>query len=424
MTINGEREYELLKKIGFIRLAGSEEEFSAAKILAQEAESAGVFAAIEAFDITDAIVEKAELEVLEPYRKKYEVTAYKCSQNTSDEGLTADFIYVDNALEADLANAKGKIVLVNGFMRLPVFRRLLKAEVAGFVTMSGTLLDKEEETDLFTRKIRQTLESFGNMPAVNLRISDAFELVTKQASRVKMTVKNEKVTLTSHNVIATIEGKKYPNEIISFGAHYDSVPFSTGVYDNGAGSVINMELLRHFKENPPDRTIKFIWYGSEEIGLEGSKAYTKMHSEEIKNHLLMINVDVAGPVLGYDVCKIMGEKSFVDFSDYFMKMNGYAVQVSQSIYSSDSVPFTDAGVPSVNFCRDGAEGGAFIHCRYDVIEYLSPQALAKTTAHILHYSESLINSVVFPVERVIPSETMAEIEKYLYKKELAELETK
>ena len=40
-----------------------------------------------------------------------------------------------------------------------------------------------------------------------------------------------------------------------------------------------------------------MWYGSEEIGLEGSWAYVKGHKEELENHLLMINVDVGGPVL-------------------------------------------------------------------------------------------------------------------------------
>ena len=43
-----------------------------------------------------------------------------------------------------------------------------------------------------------------------------------------------------------------------------------GVYDNGAGSVINMEVLRYFKESRPKRTLDLMWYGSEEIGLEGA----------------------------------------------------------------------------------------------------------------------------------------------------------
>ncbi len=60
------------------------------------------------------------------------------------------------------------------------------------------------------------------------------------------------------------------------------VRYSTGVYDNGAGSVINLEAYRYFLENKPNRNLIFIWCGSEERGLLGSKAYVKKHEEELK----------------------------------------------------------------------------------------------------------------------------------------------
>lgn len=420
MKVNGEREFELLKKIGFIRTAGTPEELKAAEILKEEAESAGVKAWIEPFEVEDAEIDSAELEVLEPYHKKYTVTAYKCAKNCAS--LTADFVYAENGNEANLANVQGKIVLVNGFLRLPLFKRMLKAGAAAIVTMTGTLLDKEDETDLFTRKLRDTLRAFGNLPAVNIRISDAFEMVSKKAAKVRMTVQNHNVTLTSHNVVAEIKGTKYPDEIISFGAHYDSVPFSTGVYDNGAGSVINMEVLRFFAENPPARTVKFMWYGSEEVGLEGSKAYVRDHEDEMKNHVFMINTDVGGPVLGVNKCGVTAGEDLLHFADYFMKTRGYAVETKKGIYSSDSIPFANIGIPAVNFVRDGAEGASFIHCRYDIIDYLSAEALENMTNHVLDFSETLINAVVFPVKREIPADITEEVDKYLYKKELAELE--
>lgn len=419
MKIDGNREFDLLQKIGFIRTSGSAEEFKAAEILKAEAEALGVRTEIEPFSVEDAVIENAALEVLEPYQKSYTVTAYKCAQNTPQEGITADFLYAENMTEADLAAAKGKIVLVNGYMRLVPYKRLVAAGVAGFITMSGTLLDKEDETDLFTRKIRAQLETFGLLPGVNLRAADAFELVQKGASKVRLTVQNKRVTLTSHNVIATIDGTEHPEEIISFGAHYDSVPFSTGVYDNGAGSVINMEILRYFAENKPQRTVKFMWYGSEEVGLEGSKAYVAAHADELPRHKFMINVDVGGPVLGYDIAVVTGEKSVVAATDFFMKTHGYGVEVKQDTYSSDSIPFADSGIPAINFCRNGADGGAFIHCRNDVIDYLSADALAKTTAHVLDYAETVINAPAFPIERTMPAEMIEAIDKYLYKKELA-----
>ncbi|MBE6730838.1 MAG: M20/M25/M40 family metallo-hydrolase [Ruminococcaceae bacterium] len=419
MNVSGKRAFELLKKIGFIREAGSAEELKAAEILKAEIESFGVEAKLESFEVGDAVIEKAELEVLEPYNKKYEVTAYKCS--ASVENLEAEFVYAGNGFEVDLKNVKGKIVMVNGYMRVPMYRKLIEAGAIGFITMDGTMRDTENDSDLYTRKLRSALQAFGIIPGVNIRIKDAFEIVSKKASKVRMTTKNRANVITSHNVVAKIEGTEYPDEIISFGAHYDSVPFSTGVYDNGAGSVVIMELLRYFKENPPKRTVVFCWYGAEEIGLEGSKYHVKANPEEIEKTIFMINADVGGAVLGLDRCGVTADEDLTHYTDAFMKINGFSVDVYKSIYSSDSIPFADKGIPAVNFERDCTPGGGYIHCRHDVIDYLWPDALEKTGTHILKYSEALVNSYVFPFKRAIPDDIREKVDNYLYRKELKEV---
>ena len=246
------------------------------------------------------------------------------------------------------------------------------------------------------------------------------DFVARGAAKARIVLDNETVERTSHNVIATVLGTEKPEEVVSFGAHYDSVDYSTGVYDNGAGSVINMEILRYFRENPPRRTVKFMWYGSEEIGLEGSWAYVKSHQEQLRDHLLMINVDVGGPVLGVDKIVVTAEDKLAFYLEYFTKIHGYSAEVRQGIYSSDSIPFADSGVPAVNFSRDGAPGAAYIHNRFDTLDFLCAQALEKTTAHVLAFGETVINAAVFPVERKIPQNIAEEVEKYLYKKELSE----
>ena len=154
MEICGKREFALLEKIGFTRIAGSPEELQAAEILKSECDAMGVPAIIEPFEIEQGIVEEARLEILEPFQMEVPVTGYQCAENTPEGGLTAEFVYVENGTDVDLRDAKGKIVLVNGFMRVPLFRRLMKAGVAGIVTMEGELRDKREETDLSTRKLR------------------------------------------------------------------------------------------------------------------------------------------------------------------------------------------------------------------------------------------------------------------------------
>ena len=420
MEICGKREFALLEKIGFTRIAGSPEELQAAEILKSECDAMGVPAIIEPFEIEQGIVEEAKLEILEPFQMEVPVTGYQCAENTPEGGLTAEFVYVENGTDVDLRDAKGKIVLVNGFLRVPLFRRLMKAGVAGIVTMEGELRDKREETDLSTRKLRRTLRAFGNVPMVHTRVLDAIELVRKGASKARMVLKGRTEERTSHNVVATVLGTEKPQEIVSFGAHYDSVDFSKGVYDNGAGSVINMEILRYFKENPPKRTLKFMWYGSEEIGLEGSWAYVKAHKEELANHLLMINVDVGGPVLGVDKITATAEQKLADYLDYFVKIHGFGAETKQGIYSSDSIPFADCGVPGVNFSRDGAQGAAYIHNRFDTLSFLSAEALEKTTRIVLAFGREMANAAVLPVERKIPQNIVEEVEKYLYKKELSE----
>lgn len=415
---------ELLKKIGFIRTAGTEEELKAAEILAEEIRSIGCEPEIEPFEIEDANIVKATLEVVEPYQKVYEVTGYKCAESTPEEGITAELIYAENMLDVNLANAKGKFVLVNGRVNMECYKRLIKAQVAGFITMSGTLLDKLEETDLDTRKIRSVMQMQGTTTAVNIRIADAFEMLQKKASKVKIVLDNQNVTLTSHNVYTEIKGTDFPEEIISFGAHFDSVPFSTGVYDNGAGSVIIMEALRYFKENPPKRTVKFMWYGSEEIGLEGSKHYVKKYKDDLEQHALMINVDVGGCVIGSEMCFVTGPECLTHYVDYFMKTEGYAVRVEQDIYSSDCIPFADNGVPALSFCRFAPDGGAFIHCRHDVIDYLSEDSLEKTAAYVIAFSEKMINATAFPVPHQIPDNIVEKVDKYLFKKDMEEAEKK
>ncbi len=421
MTIDGKRQFELLEKMSFVRMGGTAEELAAANILMDEIKAMGLEPVLEPFEIEDADLVAGQLEVLAPFNKKYAVRAYKLSESTPQEGLVAPFYYAENLTAVDLANCKGKIVLVNGYLSLEQHRKLLKSGAVAFITMSGTVLDTEENSDLSAMTMRDVRRAFGNMPAATIRLTDAFEIVAGGATQVKLTAINTPVTRTSHNITVTIEGTEKPEEIVSFGGHFDSVEFSKGAHDNAAGSVINMEILRYFNENKPKRTVKVMWYGAEEMGLLGSKAWVKAHEDELDKHLCMINTDMAGVVIGYDVARVIASKEATAHCDAFMRRKGYNVGVTQEIYSSDSVPFADKGVPAVNFIRFGHHvGGTFIHCRNDLAKFLSADALAKTTRFVLDYGVELIESEVFPFDRVVPAEMVEKIDKYLAKKELAE----
>lgn len=301
---------------------------------------------------------------------------------------------------------------------------MLKAGVAGFITMDGDYFDKPADTGLLTRKLRKTMTVHGVTTAAHIRVKDAMEMVMKHASTIKINVQNTNKTFTSQNVYAVVPGTEHEDEIISLGAHYDSVEFSKGVYDNASGAVILLEMLRHFKENPPKRTLRFHWYGSEEIGLEGSKHFVKENEESLENHVLMVNVDMAGPVLGKELAMATADESLKIFTDYFMKTNGYAVEVEQDIYSSDNMPFADKKVPAISFARFAAKGAGYYHSKNDSMTFMSADSLLRTTEYVLKFTETMANAVVFPVPKTMPDNMVEKIDKYLFKKEFKEAEEK
>ena len=328
-----------------------------------------------------------------------------------------EFKYVQQATDVDLLDVKGKVVLLNTHLSLETYERLIKAEVAGVITYSGTIIDDPELTDLQLRAIRAKHLELGQIPGVTLRAIDAFDMVKNKATKVRMVLEQDDYEVDSHNVYATIPGTDYPEQEIAFMGHYDSVPFSTGVYDNGAGSVILMELVRHYLAHPPKRTLRFMWFGSEEKGLLGSKAYVANSNEEtLKAIKLGINVDVAGPIMGEDRAIVTADNSLCHYIDYLAKEVGFAISVKQDTYSSDSIPFADKGIPCVNFCRFGSPGCAMIHSRYDIIDYLSGESLENTARFVQTFGDRVINSPVFPVEQKMPQNMIEAVDKYLQKK--------
>lgn len=93
----------------------------------------------------------------------------------------------------------------------------------------------------------------------------------------------------SQNVVVTKQGDS--NKEVVVGAHYDSVS-TAGVDDNGSGTVVNLETAIRMINAKTPYTIKFVFFGSEEGGLNGSKAYVeKMTQEEKNNTLYMVNMD-------------------------------------------------------------------------------------------------------------------------------------
>ena len=409
--------FNLLEKLYFVRTGGSKEELKAANILLKECEELGVEAHLESFKVDGCNIKKAYLKFIEP-EFEIECAGVGMSSSTSEEGIVAPFVYVDSQPQAEILDLQGKICLVHSkLINVKMYKTLIAKKAAGIILCTGNVHEEADKIDLDPYMYREKHYENGKIPAVCIRMKDAERILRANPSKAHMIMVEEELKNDSHNVVATIEGGKYKDEVVVFTAHYDSVSYSKGAYDNATGSTGIMQLLAYFKEHKPERTLKFVWCGSEEMGLLGSKAYCEAHKEELKNYKLCINIDMIGVTIGFDIACCTCNNSLVSYIKYLGNEVGFAISPRQGVYSSDSTPFADNGVPGMSFARIAPQGGAAIHSRKDVIDFLSEDNYYKTCDFIALFADRLVNSVVFPVEKEIPGNMKEEIEYYFGRKE-------
>ena len=417
--IIGKRAYKVLKEISYERLGGTKEEMSALEIIKHEVDMLGVENIVEDFEVNSYEIEIAEFEVTKPKKQVYKVNGFGMCGSTPQEGITTEFFYLENTKQINLFDLKGKTVLVTSPLGYQLYEDLVKANVAAIVTASGSIYDDVRNTDLEEKTLRERHYKHGKVPCFTMRMADCEKLVLSNPEEVNFKIIQKEGTSTSHNLVATVLGSEKPEEVVCFTAHYDSVRFSTGAYDNGTGSVTILELLHYFVKHQPKRTLKFIWCGSEEMGLLGAHAYVNQHKDELENYKLCINVDMTGVPLGKDIAVCTSEMSFVNYIDYYAKNIGFVIDANQGVYSSDSTPFAYNNVPAVSFARIAPRGGAEIHSRKDVIKTIDPTYLEKTIVFISSLADNLVNSVYFPVPKTMPQNMKDELDKYLGNKKNA-----
>lgn len=404
--ISGQRQQEFVESFNYIREAGTSGERRAAEGILEELKKLGLAGRLEEFEFSADEIEEACLTVTEPYEKEYFVTGYRRCGNTPAEGVEAPFLYIENGDEISLSFARGKIVLLNGPVKKEMYQKLVKAQAAGFVTVSGTPVDTGEDLTPAGYTLRGVEET--PVQGVNLHYKDAVELVERRASLVKLTLRQKKVTRTSQNIAVRIEGSDRAEEILTLSAHYDSVPQGPGAYDNMAGAAIIMELAGYFTKNPPRRTMEFIWFGAEETGLCGSQAYVKEHEIELFRHRFNMNVDLAGQLIGGTVIGVAADAAVCQMLSYVVHKEGMGVSFINGIWGSDSNTFAWKGIPAMTLNRDGFG----MHTRYDTVELISPWSLERSAFVLGCIAEGLALAEVMPFKREVPEEFQRKLETY------------
>lgn len=420
MSVEKNRAWKELEDLSFYRITGTEGEKKAAQQLKDFCEKLGVQAEIEPYEIEHVDFQTVSLTV-----GGKEITAYGGTHTgcTPKEGVTAPLKYIgDGTLDADLLDVSGKIVLISGRANPKLAKKLKEKGALACVTTLGGFYDDEVIAKgprvTYNTSVQKNKVDF---PTVSIHMRDAEELVRNHSGE-NATLKLEQTasTITAQNVVATIPGTAIPEEEIVFSAHYDTVIYALGSWDNGSGCVVLQEILQHYVENPPVRTVKFLWCGSEEIGLVGSKKFCETHKDEMEKIIYNINIDMVGVTLGKILFVGSTEDCVVHYLDAFSKIKGFPVSAKAGTYSSDSTSFAVAGVPAASFGQESPRGGAEIHNYRDTLERMDPDSLIGAIQFILDYADTIVSARVNPIPRGFSKEVTEKLDNM--KKMIAEME--
>ena len=397
---------KIFKDTAYVRMGGSPEELQAAQYIQGLCGELGLNAKLESFEVDMATIHQAVLTV---DGQSIPCKGYLCAGSGEVE---APFYYLRNTDAYSLSLCKGKIVLIDGYLGYWMYQDLLENGAVGFVTYDGNA--NYTDRDIDQRELRSYVSKGNKLLGVNINAKDAIALIRKGAANAKITLQQEEYKGVSHNVILDLPGET--DEYIVLTAHYDSTSLSQGAYDNMSGSVGILGVAEYFAKRPHRYGLRFIWCGSEERGLLGAKAYCESHEEELKKIVLNINLDMIGCIMGKFISCCTSEEALVSYVNYFGNEMGFGVKAYQDVYSSDSTPFADKGIPAVSFARIAPPNTASIHNSYDTAAVMSAGQMAEDMDFITAFTARMANAKRCPVARTMPENMKDKLDIYLTRK--------
>jgi hypothetical protein len=255
---------------------------------------------VETYDMPVWVRGEERAEILAPFPQKLVVTALGNSGATPAGGITAQVVGFDSLAELEAAPeaaVRGKIVFLShgmsatqdgsqygyyGAVRRTGPSVASRKGAAGIVIRSiGTDHHRNPHTG-----VQAWGEGAAPIPAGALSLPDADQLqrVLKRGKPVTMRLLLTPRNLgmrQSGNVVAEVPGREPGAGIVLVGGHLDSWDLGTGAIDNAAGVAITAAAAKRvMAAGRPRRTIRVVWFGAEEVGGNGSKAYREAHKDE------------------------------------------------------------------------------------------------------------------------------------------------
>ena len=253
--------------------------------------------------------------------------------------------------KAKLAEEHGAVAVVEIFTAQMPWKNLLR-----FFSSERLQLDIKKEGD----KEAQIPHLWINAAKGGLLAKDKLKTLTiKTGDKLSNNV-------TSYNVVGILEGTdpKLKNEYIVLSAHFDHIginrtnkidSISNGARDNAFGVTAILFAAKVFSQVRTKRSILFIGYTGEEIGLLGSKYYVEHPLLPLKQCIFNLNCDGAG----YDdttMLTTIGLSRTDAKAELETSAKAFGLKIiddsapEQNLFDrSDNVSFAAKGIPAPNF---------------------------------------------------------------------------
>jgi carboxypeptidase Q len=382
------------------RLAGTEAEARARDWAVRKLRALG-FAnvRIEPFDMPVWVRGEEKAWITAPFPQPLVVSALGNSGATPPQGIEAELVgfdTIDQLIAAPDAAVRGKIVFVSHAMPRTqdgsgygVFGRARregptvasrKGALAIVVRSIGTDYHRNPHTG-----VQSFAEGVAPIPAGALPLPDAEQIqrILKRGQPVRMrlvmTPRNIG-TRQSGNVIAEVPGRDPSAPMLLVSGHLDSWDLGTGAIDDASGVAIAAAAAKRIMDaGRPLRTIRIVWFGAEEPGLFGARAYRTAHG---KDPYYAIGESDFGADRIWKVDSRLGKEREAEARMLQGALNplGIVAGALDEAEGSDISVLLADGVPGVGLSQNGTYYFDLHHTPDDTLDKVDPEALRQNVA--------------------------------------------
>ena len=297
--------------------------------------------------------------------------------------VTAPVVAVGNALDFDIPDAglSGNIALIErgSISFAEQANRVAEAGAVGAIIYSS-----EERTFIngqpFSGTLIQGDYTGSSIPVTGIWREEGTNILKtlNEGTEVRARLKVASERWVSQNIIAEKAGTDSSAGVV-VGAHYDTMPNTQGASDNGTGVASLMVMADEISSLQLAHTVRFIFFGAEEPGLQGSTHYVKSLSTSERSEIIaMLNLDALGS--GRPAVKTGGSTVLTDWViDTYAPQNSLDVRYwGPQADFSDHAPFYKVlGVPAISFHGDDL---SVSNSPADVIDLVDPPVMGTQMA--------------------------------------------